>query len=140
MADLLRRYGAEVPDILKWAQFYYFERLDGAAYMMQKGMNPNTMSGQRVTVLHNMAQKGFLAKAELLIKYGAGLNRVDEAYQSSTPLELAARWGRVKTISYLLERGAAPRKAGASWSTPLAWAQKKGHGEVESILRKAGAA
>jgi hypothetical protein len=30
MPDLLMSYE---PDILKWAQFYYFERLDGATYM-----------------------------------------------------------------------------------------------------------
>lgn len=53
MVDLLIRYGAAVPAVLKWAQFYYFERLDGAAYMMEKGMNPNTMSWQRVTLLHD---------------------------------------------------------------------------------------
>ena len=67
MIDLLMSYGAKVPAILKWAQFYYFERLDGATYMMEKGMNPNTMSWHHVTLLHDMAQKGDIKKAELLI-------------------------------------------------------------------------
>jgi ankyrin repeat protein len=40
MIDLLMSYGAKVPAILKWAQFYYFERLDAATYMMEKGMSP----------------------------------------------------------------------------------------------------
>jgi uncharacterized protein len=138
MIDLLTRYGAKVPDILKWTQYYYFERLDGATYMMEKGMNPNTMSWQHVTILHDMAQKGFLDKAELLIKYGADINPVDEEYQS-TPLGMAVRWGHTEMVKYLLKQGADPNKSGAPWSTPLAWAKKKGHSEVERILRDAGA-
>src|SRR5215212_8088772 len=78
MIELLMSYGAKVPDILKWTQFYYFERFDAAEYILQKGMNPNVMSWQRVTILHDMAQKGFLDKAELLIKYGADLNLIDD--------------------------------------------------------------
>ncbi|HSC38506.1 MAG TPA: hypothetical protein VLD19_11555, partial [Chitinophagaceae bacterium] len=69
MIDLLMSYGAKVPVILKWTQAYYFERLDGATYMMEKGMNPNTMSWHHVTILHDMAQKGNIPKAELLVKY-----------------------------------------------------------------------
>lgn len=94
MVDLLMSFGARVPDILKWCQFYYFERLDAEAYMMEKGMNPNTMSWQHVTILHDMAQKGFIDKAELLIEHGADLNPIDEAYQS-TPLG----WPHVGEIS-----------------------------------------
>jgi len=138
MIDLLISYGAKVPDILKWAQYYYFERLDAASYMMEKGMNPNTMSFHHVTILHDMAQKGFIDKAELLIKYGANLNAVDEQYQS-TPLGMAARWGHVEMVQYLLKQGADPGKSGAAWSTPLAWAKKKQHPEIEKILRDSGA-
>lgn len=138
MIDLLMSFGAKVPSLLKWTQFYYFERMDGATYMMEKGMNPNTMSWQHVTILHDMAQKGFIDKAELLIKYGADLNPVDEAYQS-TPLGLASRWGQTEMVEYLLSKGADPNKAGASWATPLSWARKKGYDKVEEILLAAGA-
>lgn len=135
MADLLLSYGARVPNILKWTQFYYFERLDGAAYMMEKGMNPNTMSWQRVSILHDMAQKGEIAKAKLLIEYGAELNPIDEAYQS-TPLGMAARWGQLDMVKYLLEQGADQKKAGAAWATPLAWATQKGHNEIIMLLKQ----
>lgn len=137
MADLLMSYGAKVPEILKWCQFYYFERLAGAEYMMEKGMNPNTMSWQHVTILHDMAQKGFIDKANLLIKHGANLNPIDEVYRSS-PLALAARWGNLEMVRFLLEKGADPNKAGAEWSTPVAWARSKGHNEVEQVLLSAG--
>lgn len=138
MIDLLISYGAKVPDILKWTQFYYFEHPEGAAYMMEKGMNPNTMSWHHVAILHDMAQKGNIPKANLLIKYGADINPVDEEYQS-TPLGMATRWGHIEMVKYLLTQGADPNKSGASWATPLAWAKKKGFLEIEEILANAGA-
>jgi len=138
LIELLMSYGAKVPDVLKWTQSYYFERYDGAAFMMEKGMNPNVMSWHHVTILHDMAQKGDIQKAELLIKHGADINPVEEEYQS-TPLGLAVRWGHAEMVEYLLARGADINKAGASWATPLAWAKKKGHIEIEKILRNSGA-
>ncbi|MEQ1605511.1 MAG: ankyrin repeat domain-containing protein [Pyrinomonadaceae bacterium] len=138
MINLLMSYGAKVPKVLKWTQFYYFERLDGATYMMEKGMDPNTMSWQHVTILHDMAQKGHMDKARLLIKYGAEIDPIDEAYQS-TPLGLAARWGNIEMVDLLLAEGADPNRSGASWSTPISWARTKGNREVERALSKAGA-
>jgi len=137
MIELLMSYGAKVPDILKWTQFYYFERFDAATFIMQKGMNPNVMSWQHVSILHDMAQKGCIDKADLLIKYGADLNLIDDAYQS-TPLGLAVRWGQVEMVEYLLKQKADPNKSGAPWSPPLAWARKKEHAEIEEMLKKAG--
>jgi uncharacterized protein len=138
MIDLLMRYGAKVPSILKWAQFYYFERYDNAIMMMERGMDPNTMSWHHVTLLHDMAQKGNIPKAQLLIKHGAALNPVEEEYQS-TPLGMAARWGQTEMVEFLLKQGADPTKSGAPWSTPLAWAEKKGYLTIENMLREAGA-
>lgn len=135
MMELLMSYGAKVPNVLKWTQFYYFERYDSAVFLMERGMNPNVMSWHHVTLLHDMAQKGDTQKAELLIKYGAAIDPVDEEYQS-TPLGMAARWGETEMVEYLISKGADPKKSGASWSTPLAWARKKGHAEIENILLK----
>ena len=135
MMELLMSYGAKVPNVLKWAQFYYFERYDSAVFLMEKGMNPEVMSWHHVTLLHDMAQKGETQKAELLIKYGAAIDPVDEEYQS-TPLGMAARWGQTEMAEYLISQGADPKKSGAPWSTPLAWARKKGHPEIENILLK----
>ena len=137
MMELLMSYGARVPHLLKWTQFYYFERYDSAVYLMEKGMNPNTMSWHHVTLLHDMAQKADLKKAELLINYGADINPIEEEYQS-TPLGMAARWGQTEMVEYLLKKGADPNKSGAAWSTPLAWARKKGHHEIEKLLKKHG--
>jgi ankyrin repeat protein len=136
MIDLLMSYGAKVPDILKWTANYYFERLDGATYMMEKGMNPNTKSWQNVTILHDMAERGLIDKAALLLDYGAEIDPIDDEYRS-TPLGLAARWGHTDMVEFLLQKGADPHKSGARWSGPMAWATRNKHSEVISILQKA---
>ncbi|HTE23320.1 ankyrin repeat domain-containing protein [Flavitalea sp.] len=138
MIDLLISYGATVPSILKWTQAYYFEQYDGAAYMLKNGMSPNVMNCHHVTILHDMAQKGDIAKLQLLLQFGANIEAIDEEYKS-TPLGLAARWGQVEAVNYLLDHGADPGKGGRSWSTPLAWSKKKGHDTIVEILEKAGA-
>ena len=131
-------HGAKVPKLLKWAQSYYFERYDSAVYLMEKGMDPNTMSWHQVTLLHDMAQKGSLDKAELLIKYNANINAIDEEYQS-TPLGMAARWGHKEMVELLTSKGADVNRSGAEWSTPIAWARKKGHQQIEKLLGNYGA-
>lgn len=138
LVELLLRYGAAVPAILKWTQFYYFKYYDSAAFLMENGMNPNTMSWHHVTILHDMAQKGDIPKAALLIKHGAAIDPLEDEYHS-TPLGMAARWGHTEMVKYLLSQGANPHKSGALWATPLAWAKKKGHNDIENILLKAGA-
>src|SRR5262249_5424389 len=138
MLELLIRHGARVPDISKWGRYYYFKHYDIAAFLMDNGMNPNHMNWHHVTLLHDMAQEGDIAKARLLLDHGADINAVDEEYRS-TPLGLAARWGRREMVAFLLERGADPGKSGAPWATPLAWAIKKGHPDIEADLRQAGA-
>jgi ankyrin repeat protein len=138
LIELLMGYGARVPDISKWGRAYYFKHFDIAAFLLENGMNPNHMSWHHVTLLHDMAQEGNLPKTELLIKHGADLDPLEEEYQS-TPLGMAVRWGHADMVDYLLAQGADINKAGASWATPLAWAQKKGHTHIENILLKAGA-
>jgi len=138
MIDLLMNYGAMVPDLLKWTKNYYFEKYDGAVYMMEKGMNPNVKSWQNVTLLHDMAHIGSVEKAQLLVKYGAGIEPIDEAYQS-TPLGIASRWGHIPMVKYLLEQGADPNKSGAPWSKPLVWAKRKGYNDVAELLKRRGA-
>jgi hypothetical protein len=138
MLECLMRFGAQVPAVSKWARFYYFVHDDIAAFLLESGMNSKHMSWHHVTLLHDMAQSGDIAKAAMLIDHGADINAVDEEYRS-TPLGLAARWGQRAMVAFLLERGADPNKAGAPWSTPLAWAQKKGHDSLASDLVAAGA-
>ena len=73
-------------------------------------------------------------KAALLLDYGADIDAVDDEFRS-TPLGLAARWGRQSLVRLLLDRGADRQRAAAEWATPLAWAQGKGHTAVAALLR-----
>jgi uncharacterized protein len=138
MVELLMRHGARVPDVTKWGARYYFKREDMAAFLLEHGMNPNHMNWRRFTLLHDMAFTGDVAKATLLLDRGADIDAIDDEYQS-TPLGYAAHFGRRDIVTLLLQRGADPNKAGAPWATPLAWAIKKGHAEIETDLRRAGA-
>ena len=138
MLELLMDHGARCPDISKWGARYYFKHYDTAAFLLQKGMNPNHMTWREFTLLHDMAHTGDVSKARLLIENGADVDYIDDEFRS-TPLGYAARWGHVAMVKLLLESGTDPSSSGAPWSTPLAWAQKKHHVEVEKILREAGA-
>ena len=138
MLELLIRFGARVPDVSKWAQEYYFKNYESAVFLMENGMNPNHMSWRRVTLLHEMARKGNIQKARLLLDHGADINPVDEEYRS-TPLGFASRWGQREMAVFLLGQGADPNESGAPWATPLAWARKKGHSDIEADLLQAGA-
>ena len=144
MIELLMRHGARVPDISKWGRYYYyyyyyyyyFKHTEIARMLLENGMNPNHMNWHHVTLLHDMAQDGDIEEAQVLLDHGADINAVDEEYRS-TPLAFAARWGHRGMVALLLERGADPRKSGASWSTPLSWARKKGHADIEAMLTAA---
>ena len=133
MMLLLMGRGATVSKVLKWAPAYYFERYDSAEFLMEHGMDANTSDWHHVTLLHNMAQKDWGDRAKLLIDHGADINAIDEEYQS-TPLGIAARWGRAEIVKLLLDAGADPARSGAAWSTPIEWAGKNGHAEIVKML------
>lgn len=138
MVEFLLRHGAAVPKISKWGARYYFKHYEVAKFLLENGMDPDHMNWRGFTLLHDMAFTNDLEKTKLLLDHGADINAIDGEY-SSTPLGYAARWGRSEIVELLLERGADPNKAGADWATPLAWAKKKGHIEIESKLIAAGA-
>jgi len=138
MLELLLLKGAQVPLMSKWARFYYFKHDDIAAFLIERGMSPHHRTWHGVTLLHDMAQSGDLAKVRLLLDHGAELDVVEDEYRS-TPLGLAARWGKKAVVELLLSRGASATAGGATWSTPLAWARSKGHEDIARILVAAGA-
>ena len=133
MIELLMRYGARVPEMTKWCREYYFKHYDTAAFLIDRGMNPNHMNCDRTTLLHGMAQLGDVRRATLLLDHGAVIDAVDDEFRS-TPLGLAARWGHLKMVRFLLDRGADRDAAGAEWATPRAWARKKGHTKIEALF------
>ena len=138
LLELLIRFGGKVPPMSKWGRFYYFKHDDIAGFLIESGMSARHMTWNGVTLLQDMAQSGDIAKARLLLDHGADINALDEEYRS-TPLGLAARWGQAAIVALLLERGADANKSGAAWSTPLAWATKKGYAGVANTLTAASA-
>ena len=136
MVELLFRYGARVPTVTKWGRFYYFKHTEMVEFLLSKGMNPNHMNWHRTTILHHLGSDGDLVKAKMLVDHGADVNAIDEEYRS-TPLGMAARWGQRAMVEFFLERGADPNAADAAWATPIAWARKKGHRDIEIMLQSA---
>jgi len=136
LMKLLMSQGATVPPVVKWAPAYYLERYDSTEFLLERGMDANTMSWHHVTLLHDMAKQGDVGKAKLLLDHGADINAIEEEY-GSTPLGLAARWGNIEMAQFLLDRGADPARSGADWSTPLAWAKKRDHAKIASLLTNA---
>lgn len=138
LIDLLIAYGATVPQTLKWAHAYYFETLAHAAYMLERNIDPNIMDIHGITVLHHVAQKGNIEKAELLLKYGAKIDPIDEEY-ATTPIGMAAKWRQLEMVAYLLKQGADPNKSSTPWSKPLAIAKLNEHEPMVKLLSDAGA-
>jgi ankyrin repeat protein len=134
MIELLMSRGARVPELSKWGARYYFKHYDTARFLLENGMDANHMNWREFTLLHDMAFVGDLEKAKLLLDFGADIDPIDDEY-SSTPLGYAVRWGNDEVVDLLLKRGADRNKAGAEWATPLAWASKKSHPEIEKKLR-----
>ena len=134
MIELLFKLGARVPEIAKWAPYYYFRHFDVAQKLLKQGMNPNHMNWHRTTLLHHMAWEGNVEKATLLLDYGANIDASDDEFRS-TPLGLAAKAGHMSIVSLLLDRGADRDKAGAPWAAPMAWARRRERSEIESVLR-----
>jgi ankyrin repeat protein len=121
------------------------EQADSCATFRQilERCDPNlrsTESGQ--TMLHEVIARDHgvgVALATMLLDAGARTDIRDE-FLKSTPLGWACRWGRVALVELLLARGADPIEAGAEpWATPLAWAERRHHAGIASILRQHGA-
>jgi len=138
MIDLLIDHGARVPTLTKWGAWYYLKHEDVARHLLSRGMSAQHMNVHRTTLLHDMAYTGDIAKALLLLEHGADMDALDEEFQS-TPLGLAARFGKAQMVEFLLDQGADPNKAGAAWATPVAWALSRGHTSVADRLRSCGA-
>ncbi len=104
---------------------------------------PNARLHGGATILHQIVVMGDhvrpeerVAFATAAIEAGARLDIRDDLLKS-TPLGWACRWGREELVRFFLERGADPVEPDAeSWATPLAWAQKKGHHTIATIVRQ----
>ena len=88
-----------------------------------------------------MAAKKYngLKTVKLLTARGADVNGTDQ--YGRTALTMAARYGRIETVRFLLSLGAQPNAESImqKWKTPLIAARLRGHEDIVSLLIKAGA-
>ena len=105
--------------------------------------DPNLRTGESgQTMLHEVIARDHgvgVSLATMLLDAGARTD-VRDKFLKSTPLGWACRWGRMALVELLLARGADPIEAGAEpWATPLAWAERRHHAGIGSMLRQHGA-
>ena len=138
--------GVRVPDVVTGCRTYLWKTPDMTRVLLEHGMNPNLPNWQRVTPLHDICSRGGRGQPDpirhelldLFLEFGAEINALDEEYRS-TPLGWAARSGLNDMVELLLERGADPSLAGELWATPMEWARRRGHLEIEAALTSGGA-
>jgi ankyrin repeat protein len=107
-----------------------------AELLFARGMDANRPNWLRKTPLHDFAGSGDIESAALFLDHGADLRARDEE-QCSTALGWAAMNGQTRMVEFLLRRGggANPDESdGPEWATPLAWAMRRGHHDVVSLL------
>lgn len=94
--------------------------------------------GRREGVRDWITEDEVVAFATVLLDAGARLDVRDDLLKS-TPLGWACRWGRVKLVKLMLERGADPVEADAEpWARPQAWASKMGREDIVALLEERG--
>jgi len=128
------------PGNAKPADFYACYEL-----LLKHGVDPNSRFQEEETLLHRLSsnvwhltEEDRMVFAGLLLDYGAQINALDSELKS-TPLAWAVRYNWPNLVAYLLERGADPNLAGATWATPLAWTHKKDDVDIRQTLEKYGA-
>lgn len=141
--NMLIKRNFPMPEVLTECKGYLFTPGHMTRELLERGLSANLPDWQRRTPLHDIANSqasdsNALATADLLLEFGANIDAIDEADQT-TPLGIAAYRGNMAFVAYLLEKGADPNKSGAQWSRPLARAERRGHTEIVSALKDRGA-
>ena len=81
-----------------------------------------------------MALGGSAEVARILLDQGADIE-AREGESGSTPLHVAAGWGRVSVVKLLLDRGALKSVRNKAGKSPLEVAVESGHGDVAALLK-----
>ncbi|MCJ1384040.1 hypothetical protein MMC17_007156 [Xylographa soralifera] len=92
------------------------------------------------TPLYYAARWGLLPVVRLILEIEGTKNlEVPGGMYGSTPLHVAAWKGQIDVVEALLEVGANAKEVNREGKPGLLWAVKYGYGDVEQILREAGA-
>lgn len=119
-------------------------------HLLAKGLDPNQPDWLGKTLLHACVETGTRSAAGVLLDAGADVNARETEFHG-TPLAAAVRAcaegdpaqeeRQARMMELLLKRGAAANLPGDEpWSTPLAWANRRGLRRIASLLKQYGAA
>lgn len=156
MVDLLIAAGADVnaagrSGITPLMEAVMAKDMEMAELLLSKGANMHAMAldeYSKFNVLTLAAQEGSVDAVKLLLKYGADVNGLPEAY--GMPLVTAADAGHVEVVRLLLEKGADPNARadltvgqghtnGRKTITALEAASSGGRADVVQLLLDRGA-
>ena len=84
--------------------------------------------------MHFAAQRGHLKVAQLLLQYGADVNKLD---YGGTPLHAAIAWNHIEMIELLLENGANVNQPNYRGETPIVFTRN--YPEIIRLLLQHGA-
>jgi ankyrin repeat protein len=118
-------------------------------HLLARGMDPNRPDWLGKTFLHTCAETGARSAAAIFLEAGAEI-KARELEHHGTPLAAAVRAcpdgdpGReeqqARMVEFLLKRGAtANLPDDEPWSTPLAWANRRGLSRIAALLMRTGA-
>ncbi len=125
-------------EALVWASMN--GRVEALEELVRRGADVNA-DPYRGTPLTRAACRGHLDVANWLLDHGADVNRRGtfggpSHGQGITALHIAAQDGRMEMVRLLAERGADPTIEDDNYhSSPIAWANHFGHGEVAEYLK-----
>ena len=113
--DVARTYGQTYGDILVDA--VHENRLGVVKLLLDRGYDSNAISADGLTAFYIVTFRGDTDMMELLLRYGA---KIDRILHGKTPLCLAASCGRIAAVKVLVERGAKVNGGGGTGDcTPL---------------------
>lgn len=143
MLSMFLRRGHPTPTVLTECKSYLYHVPHMTRQLLSHGLDPSLPDWQRRTPLHDLNAgirhvEDVPELIQLFIDHGADIDAIDEE-DRSTPLGIAAREGNTQLVDLLLSNGADPNAAGASWATPLDWAERRDHEKIAAILRACGA-
>jgi uncharacterized protein len=118
------------------------DRVDVMKLLLTRGVEADTQEASTgrppgYTPLMGAAMNGHLESMQLLLDYGAAINK--RGPDGVTALALAASSGRRKVVEFLLERGADLNARDFEGKTPLGRAKENNRDDIVLLLKKAGA-
>jgi ankyrin repeat protein len=116
--------------------------------LLARGLDPNRTDWLGKTLLHECADLGDRSIAAILLDAGADIDAREVEFQG-TPLAAAVRSCCAvddpkqaerarRMVEFLLKRGARANLPGDKpWATPMAWATRRGRGDLVKLLNAA---